>query len=280
MGRARTVERRKEREQQKKRQRQTYILIGIVVAAVLVVLLLLLVNGPAEAPIPADTLTRYQGIPQSNSPEGFPILGNTNAPVKVIEYSSFDCPHCQEFNASVFPALVDRVRKGEVEYTFVPVWNTGGIANGQGAAYAAVCAGEQGKFWEMQDALFSWQATYVNTAFTQNRFAAGVTNLGLDSAKWNQCMGSDLPGKVVSAAIDASKVQNIAGTPAIYVNGTAVTSADLNAVNGAIDSALAQAGPVVQPTVQTAPPTATAQPASEATATVTSETTAEATTAP
>jgi protein-disulfide isomerase len=285
MGRARTVERRKEREQQKKRQRQTTILIGVGVVAVLAILLVVLINGPAEAPIPSDSVARYQDIPQSKSPEGFPILGNTNAPVKVIEYSSFDCPHCQEFHANAIPSIVDRARNGEIQLTYVPVYGTGGIANGQGAAQAAICAGEQGKFWEFHDALFTWQAAYANTAFSNNRLGAGISNLGIDKARWDSCMASDLPNNVISAAVDAGRVQNIPGTPTILVNGTVVASADLASVNTAIDQALAQAGPLAVPTVETtlqatAAAAATVEATAEATIAASAETTAEATTTP
>ncbi len=276
MGRSRTVERRKEREQQKKRQRQTTILIGIGVVAVLAVLLVLLISGPAEAPIPTESAARYEGIAQSKTSEGFPVLGNADAPVKVIEYSSFDCTHCEEFHASAVPALVDRARKGEIQLTYVPVFGSGSVANGQGAAQAAVCAGEQGKFWEFHDALFNWQVTYANTAFSQNRLSAGITNLGIDKPTWDACMTSALPNDVVNAAVEAGRVQNIAGTPTILVNGTVVASADLASVNTAIDTALAQAPvqPVVEAT-QESTPEATAA-AVEATAEATSEATTEA----
>ena len=91
MGRTRTLERRKEREEQKKRQQRIYIAIGGVVVVILAVVIVLLITLPADAPIPNGTATRYQGIDQSYTDKGFPILGNANAPVKVTEYSSFDC---------------------------------------------------------------------------------------------------------------------------------------------------------------------------------------------
>src|SRR5690349_12070288 len=98
MSRARTLERRKEREQQKKRQRQTAIVIGIIVVALIAVGLFVLTQQPAEAPIPTGAEAAYAGIPQSTTADGFPVLGSDDAPVKVIEYASFDCPHCLEFH--------------------------------------------------------------------------------------------------------------------------------------------------------------------------------------
>lgn len=286
MGRARTLERRKEREQQKKRQRNITILIAVAVVAVVAVILILLINGPAEAPIPTTSAALYANIPQSTTQEGFPVLGDSSAPVKMTEYSSFDCPHCEEFHASAIPALVDRVRKNELQITYIPVYGTGGIPNGQGAAEAAICAGQQGKFWEFHDALFSWQTAYENTAFSQGRLTAGIANLGIDQSKWNSCMGSSLPGDVVAAAEKAGQEQNIPGTPTILINGTVVSSADLTSVNAAIDQALAQAPAPVVPTVeatQEGTPEATsasAETTAQPNVAATTEATAEATTSP
>jgi protein-disulfide isomerase len=260
MGRTRTLERRKEREQQKKRQRQITLLVGAAILAVAAIVLLVLVNQPAEAPIPEGSATRYQGIFQGKDDNGFQVLGSNTAPVKVVEYASFDCPHCREFHESTFTDIVDRVRKGEIQFTYVPVFGTGGIANGEGAARAAICAGEQGAFWSYHDALFTWQGDYANTAFSQNRLGAGISALGLDKGAWDQCMNSSLPGQVLAAAEEQSNLQNIGGTPAILVNGTLVQNPTDADVNNAINQALAQAG--VSTTASTEP---TALPASEAT---------------
>jgi len=273
MGRQRTLERRKEREQQKKKQRNVYIAIGAVVLAVLAVVIVLLITVPADAPIPNGTATRYQGIDQSYSDKGFPILGNANAPVKVTEYSSFDCSHCADFDKGTWPLVLDVIRKGEVLFTYIPVYGTGGIQNGQGAAKAAICAGDQGKFWEMHDALFSWQTLYANTAFSQNRFVGGVNALGLDKTKWDQCVSSDHPQTVIDAAMNAFKLQGATGTPALLVNGNIIDEASNVSLMDTINKAFADAGGV--PAVET-----TAEATSEATQPVAAEVTAEATTQP
>jgi protein-disulfide isomerase len=278
MGRTRTLERRKEREQQRKRQRQTAVLIGIVVVAAVLVGLILVINQPAEAPIPDYSATRYEGVAQSKNTQGFPVLGSDSAPVKVEEYSSFDCTACEAFHSSTFPGILERVRNGQVQFTFVSVYGTGSITNGQGAARAAICAGEQGKFWQMHDALFDWQSAYGNQAFAQNRMASGVSNLGLDRGAWDQCMASALPNTIIDAALQSFQLQNVTGTPSIFVNGSLVQQATTEAVLAAIDQAFAQSGGVAAPTVE-ATPESTAAPAAEATteAAAPAEATAEAT---
>ncbi len=276
MSRNRTIERRKEREQQRKRQRQFTILGGIVAVALLLGFIFLISSQHAEAPILEESLARYEGIPQSKNDQGFPVLGDANAPVNLIEYSSFACSACKSFHDESFPSLVERVKAGEVRVTYVPMYSTGGITNGLGAARAAVCAGEQDQFWAFHDALFDWQGIYVNTAFSENRLETGITNLGIDRAQWDACMAGALPGTVVEAAEQAAKLQNISSTPTVVVNGTIVQSPTLETVNQAIDAALAGA-PAGAETTPEATAEATNEVVDEATPTGDTEATAEAT---
>src|SRR5262249_48208672 len=133
---------------------------------------------------------------------------------------------------------------------------------------------------EFHDALFSWQAAYANTAFSQNRLSTGIVNLGIDKSKWDACMSSGLPEQVVNAAMNAFQVQNVPGTPTIFVNGTQMSTPDLSVIDTAIDQEIVKAG--LKP--GTAPAGST-QPTSEARAEATSQPTAqestpEATTSP
>lgn len=257
MTRNRTVERRKERERQKQRQRQFTLIGGIVVIAVVTVVLLILANQPAEAPIPAEAAARYEGIPQSQTDAGFPRLGNPEAPVQVVEYSSYACSGCKVFHDNVVKApagLLDRIRAGEVLFTYVPMYSTGSFTNGLGAARAAVCAGEQGRYWEFHDALFEWQGLYGNQAFANNRIEAGIDALQIDRAQWDACINSELPNQVTRAAEQAAQaLPGFQGTPTVTINGI-IVQPDLASVTRAIEQELAKR-PAVQPPAETTPET-------------------------
>lgn len=263
----RTAVRRQEREREKRRQQ--YITIGIVVAAIAIVAVFVfaVVNAPAEAPIPAAALARYEGVEQSNTTEGYPRLGDPNASVQVAEYSSFDCPHCREFHDTAIQRIVDRVKQGGVAFTYVPLYGYGSFANGQGAAAAAVCVAEQGKFWEFHDALFDWQGQYGNQAFTNNRISSGVDALTLDRGAYNACISSSRPTDVLtSASTQARSLLNFGGTPTIAINGVVVLdgttpSSNVDTILARIESEVARLGssaPVAQPTTQPEPTTASA----------------------
>jgi protein-disulfide isomerase len=249
MSRSRTRERRQQREQQRKRQRQMLLLGVIAVVVVLAVVFLVLASLPADATLPEETIARYADVPQSVGEAGFPVLGNPDAPVQVVEYSSFDCPACGRFYNDAINTLIERAAAGEIAFTYVPLYGTGSIPNGEGAARAAVCAGEQNAFWPYHSALFSWQEAYGNAAFASNRLAAAVDSLGLDRGAWDACMSSSRPDVILNAAIDAARtVADFQGTPTIVINGIN-TPATVSSVNSAIDAALATA-PVVVPPVQ------------------------------
>jgi protein-disulfide isomerase len=242
--RNRTIERRRERQREEQRQRQLYIVGGLVVAAVVIAAIFLLANQPAEAPLPSYSAARYENIPVSRSSDGFPQLGNPDAPVKVVEYSSFGCPACRVFHESSMDGIVARVRSGDILFTYVPMYAPGSLSNRQGAAEAAVCAADQGQFWPYHDALFAWAATYANQAFTQARMTSGANALGLDMGTFSSCLGGSQAANIVETAERVAQSNGVTGTPTISVNGVNIPSASLSLVeiNTRIDEALQLAG--------------------------------------
>ncbi|MBI1256023.1 MAG: thioredoxin domain-containing protein [Chloroflexi bacterium] len=265
----RTVERRKERERE--RQRQRLITYGVIIGAVVavIVIIFLIVNAPAGAPIPEGALTRYDGIQQSHTTEGFPRLGDPGASVQVAEYASFGCPHCRDFNTAGTDQILERVKTGKMAFTYVPLYGFGDVANDQGAAAAAMCADEQDKFWPFHDALFDWQGEFGNQAFTNNRINAGVAAFSLNQGDYSACISSGKPGTVLAAA-NQSRVSllNFSGTPTFTINGVVPLDdnqqpiSDTNAIFARIDQEIARLA---------------SQPTPQVTAEVTSEATAEAT---
>ena len=212
--RSRTREARQRRQKQRRQSQRLYVLIGIVVVAVVAIAVVIVSNQPVEAHVPAELSARYEDIKRSFSPVGYPRLGDADAPVAVEEYASFACPGCEALHKDSFDALLERVRDGQVRFTYVPL-NTGAVPNAEGASRAALCAGQQGMFWEMHDVLFDWQTRYGNTAFSQNRLLAGVEGLGLSSGGFTDCFNS----AAISSTLAAAQNEGVASTPTLRVNG-------------------------------------------------------------
>lgn len=240
---SRSAERRRVREQERRRQR--IITIGAVVGVIaLLAAIALIINIlPAEAPVPEGAVERYQDIPAANTEQGYARLGDAQASsVRVVEYASFACPACLTFHEDGYDAVLERVRAGDITYSFVPMGILGdGDINASRAAY---CTGEQGQFWPYHDMLFSWQSLYGNQAFTLNRLRTGVENLGLNVEAYNNCMNSDLPTTLLESGRSAGQASpGFSGTPSFTINGVNLpwpfTEEQLNA---AIDNAIANTG--------------------------------------
>jgi protein-disulfide isomerase len=187
-----------------------------------------------SAPFVED-LTRYDAIEQTVSPEGFPQLGSADAPVKIIEVGSFDCPVCRSFHDLAIPTLLERIQKGEVQYTYVPVFGTGHVPLGERAGFAALCALDQGKFWQYHDGLFNWQ-DFGSQAFVDTRLENGAEALGLDMIAFNECLQTRAKLPILQAAIDYAQASpDFKGTPLVLVNGISVNWSRLPTI---IDEAL------------------------------------------
>lgn len=257
----------------------------VVVLAVLAATALIIGNLPSDATIPPEALTRYDGVTTTHTTEGYPRLGDGTSPIQVALYSSFDCTACRSLHDEIQDDLVQRVRDGKMALTFVPLYGTGSITNGRGAARAAMCADQQDAFWEYQDALFFWQGRDVNQAFTESRLKSGIRALELDQGAYELCARSGSPELVLDEArADASTLLNFIGTPTITINGVVPVDTDGQPISGAadllaaIDRAIETVASRTQPTAQpTAGPTAapTIAPTEETTEEATAEATAE-----
>jgi protein-disulfide isomerase len=230
----RTRAARERRQKEQRRSQRSLWIAGIVVIAVVVLAFVVVSMQPTEAYIPEDLSAKYDGLQRSVSTEGYPRLGDPDAPVTVIEYASFSCPGCEAFHASSFDAILDRVQTGQILFTYVPL-QTGSIPNAEGSARAALCAGQQGLFWEMHDTLYDWHTRYANTAFSQNRILAGVDGLGMDQDSFLSCFSS----QPTSETLDNAQGEGVSITPTISVNGVPVYGEDAASIPTADDVLLA-----------------------------------------
>ena len=227
---SRTRQARQRRQKQRRQNRRLLLVAAVVIIAVLAAAVLIVSNQPVEVFVPQGLENRYKDMPRSLSVDGYPQLGSQDAPVTVEEYASFSCPGCQAFHSDALDDILERVRRGQVLFTYVPL-QTGSVPNASGAARAALCAGQQGMFWEMHDVLFDWHTRYVNTAFSQNRLLAGVDALGLNGNAFTTCFNSG----AISSTLTAAQNEGISSTPAIQVNGVTVTASQSGAIPSSTD---------------------------------------------
>jgi predicted DsbA family dithiol-disulfide isomerase len=146
-----------------------------------------------------------------------PVRGNPAAPVTVVEFSDFQCPYCVRARPTV-----SRVREAygdKVRWVFRH-FPLDFHAQAEKAGEAAACAGELGQFWEMHDLL------WANTAKLQVAdLKAHAGTLGLDVARFGQCLDSGRYAGLVEADLRAGQGYGVSGTPAFFVNGRPLVGA-------------------------------------------------------
>ena len=107
-----------------------------------------------------------------------------------------------------------------------------------GAAQASLCANEQGRFWEMHDAIFANQR-----ALEVDQLKATAGGLGLDESEFNACMDSNRYAEEVNADLAAGQALGVRGTPMIFINGRALSGAKpFDEIAQIIDDEIQRAG--------------------------------------
>jgi protein-disulfide isomerase len=155
-----------------------------------------------------------------------PSLGSDTAPIKVVEFIDFGCPYSKEENAVIRELAVsnpDRVWLQDRNFTTIGDDGLLLHPGAQAAAYASYCAGEQGKYWAMNDVLFANQNDAGTFAADDlRRYAIGA---GVDGAKYDACIISGKTAAAVSADYKAGLALGVTGTPTFFVNGYKIDGA-------------------------------------------------------
>jgi protein-disulfide isomerase len=185
--------------------------------------------------------------------------GAAGARVSVVEISDFQCPYCRQFYETTyhrFDSAYVKTGKVHMVYIHLPLpMHTQAYS----AAEAAMCAGAQGKFWEMHDRLFATQREWGGQADAVQRFSRLALELNLEPAAYRDCVENDRTAPLIlNDAMQASGA-GVNGTPAFIVNRGQMLNGAISyeQLAAAVDAALN--GP---PPGTPAPPSAPPSPAS------------------
>jgi protein-disulfide isomerase len=170
--------------------------------------------APAAAPQP--------GRPDPNTVYSMPVgksavKGPADAWVTVVEVSDFQCPFCKR----VGPTLAEVQEKYGDDVRFVFKQNPLSFhQRAMPAARASACAGDQGKFWEMHDALFANQQQLNDPDL--EKYAGDI---GVDVVAWKACYASDKHDAAIAAEQQQAVALGARGTPAFFINGRYLSGA-------------------------------------------------------
>lgn len=150
------------------------------------------------------------------------ILGSADAPVTLVEYGSYTCPHCADFHENQFQQLkADYIDTGKVQFIFrefyrnrVDLW----------ASMVARCGGEM-RFYGIVDILLETQADWVGAGDDPNLIADNLRRIGIsagiDAAQIDACMADATTAEALVAKFTAdAERDNVTGTPTLYLDGT------------------------------------------------------------
>jgi protein-disulfide isomerase len=202
---------RAKRAQQERTQR-ILIIVGVAVIAIAFALVLIL---PSLTPVGNIADHPLMNRPQVN----LNGMGDPNAPVKIIEYSDFQCPYCGKFTLDTEQQLIDAyIATGKVYFEYHSFGEFIGTESAR-AAEAAYCAGDQNKFWEMHDVIFANQTGENVGDFTDKRLTAFAKKLGLDMGAFNDCFTSGKYADKVKQDGVAGQQAGVKATPSFTING-------------------------------------------------------------
>lgn len=145
-----------------------------------------------------------------------PFKGNADAPVTIIEYSDYQCPFCARNYREVLPVLEkEYIETGKLRFVMRESPIASIHRNATNASIAALCAGDQGKYWEMHNLLFDNQRE-----LEVENLKSFAGTLGLDTATFDECLDSKKHEPTVQADLASAAKLGVSGTPGFLVGLT------------------------------------------------------------
>ena len=140
-----------------------------------------------------------------------PSRGDGKAPVTIVEFSDYECDFCGRAEEVVRRVLSEYGGKVRFVHQSFPI---AGHPRAPKAAEAALCAGEQGRYWDMHDALFAMQG-----ALGVDDLKGRARALQLDAPRFDACLDSGRMAPAVEASRKLGEGIGVNATPAFFVNG-------------------------------------------------------------
>ena len=210
-------------------------------------------NTANRTSTPDNFVDKYVTAPPGAQPPN--MLGSPTATVTVEEFADFQCPTCAKMHPLSKELIATYGPRIKFVFRNFPL-NIPQHDKAYDAAVAAEAAREQGKFWDMQNQLFSNQQTWTTSTDFRKVLEEYAQKIGLDVEKFK----SDMAGMSAKTRVDADLARGrgvgVSSTPTFYVNGRIIAFEQMNseAMRAIIDAELqkAQTGSQTAPAGNTA----------------------------
>lgn len=190
----------------------------IAFSLVAVVGIALIIRAATSRPTPL-VIADCSGPPLDAAPATGQVLGPDSAPVHIDEYSDFECPFCARFAIVTMPDVRQRlIPTGKVRWRFLdfPLQQH---VNSPVAHVAAACAADQGRFWEMEEALYMDQNAWVDEKRPEGKFLDYARRIGLNADSFRVCVEQRRPWPKIEANRCSGEKLGVDGTPTFFING-------------------------------------------------------------
>lgn len=150
---------------------------------------------------------------------GSPVLGDSSAPVTIVEFGDYQCPFCKRWNETIKPTIEKNLietGKASLIYVDFPIIGSDSVTIHSGS----YCAAEQGLYWEYHDFAYANQEHENNGWANSNNLKLLVSGIdGLDVSQFSECLDSK---KYDQRVKDNKKIATDAGarsTPSFIIIG-------------------------------------------------------------
>jgi uncharacterized membrane protein len=147
--------------------------------------------------------------------QGRPWIGAESPTLTVVEYTDYGCPHCRIGSSRTRMAIADHPNELRVVRGQQPRMRCTATRHSCTFLRAAICAGDQGKFWQMD----SWLFAHVPGHGVELDLEAAARDVGLDHAELERCWTDPSTVDRADAFAEDSRAQKIRETPAYVVDG-------------------------------------------------------------
>jgi protein-disulfide isomerase len=189
--------------------------------------------NPAAIPtISSSPMSRTTALVFPDSP----TLGPADAKVTLVEFLDPECESCRAMFPIVKRVLSEYEGRIRLVVRYFPLHSNSILA-----AKVTEAAGEQGKYWEMQELLFNRQSEWGEQRTSQiDKFNAYAKELGLDMAKFSAALDNPVyQTKIERDAADAATL-NLRGTPSFFVNGQPVLELGYEPLKALVEAELSK----------------------------------------
>jgi protein-disulfide isomerase len=145
-----------------------------------------------------------------------PSRGPLDAPITLVEFSDYQCPYCQRQEEALKQIVAKYPHQVRLIVMDFPLEMH---PDARRAARAAVCADQQGRFWEMHDHMFANQG-----ALDEDELKRDASQLGLDGPRFAACLSSPEAEQRVAQSQREGEEAGVDGTPALFLNGRPFSS--------------------------------------------------------